>query len=293
MTRKNVSQWHQQSLDVAKELSRLESEVDRLTAENTSLRKMLDLIDASGGTSLSVEVAHEIGEALRAQPQWQHISLGKGGSTHWSTRGGYPNGGGLLGLIDDLMAIDGTDVILGISWDARERRKAEARKDYSPRPRPDRFFNHNSVAWDLSNKRESPHLAEALNSLTKGLRSRTLKAFIECSFLLWGDDAIKCLRDDPEMAVATVLSEIARAYAKAGDEAAEQVKRLFGDLFGGFASNKEMLAEARATLGIPEDADGAAIKRAWREKAKTHHPDMGGDPEHFNALTRAYELLTA
>ena len=45
------------------------------------------------------------------------------------------------------------------------------------------------------------------------------------------------------------------------------------------------------TLGVPRDADGAAIKSAYRARAKTAHPDSGGDVEAFARLTTSYELL--
>ncbi len=46
------------------------------------------------------------------------------------------------------------------------------------------------------------------------------------------------------------------------------------------------------TLGVPPDADTAAIKAAYRTAAKTAHPDAGGSAEAFGALTHAYELLS-
>lgn len=45
------------------------------------------------------------------------------------------------------------------------------------------------------------------------------------------------------------------------------------------------------TLGVARDADGAAIKSAYRARAKTAHPDSGGDVEAFARLTTSYELL--
>ncbi len=45
------------------------------------------------------------------------------------------------------------------------------------------------------------------------------------------------------------------------------------------------------TLGVPRDADGAAIKSAYRSRAKSAHPDSGGDVEAFARLKTAYELL--
>jgi curved DNA-binding protein CbpA len=44
-------------------------------------------------------------------------------------------------------------------------------------------------------------------------------------------------------------------------------------------------------LGVATDATQAQIKKAYRMKAKTAHPDVGGDPENFKALVVAYNIL--
>lgn len=44
-------------------------------------------------------------------------------------------------------------------------------------------------------------------------------------------------------------------------------------------------------LGISREADGATIKSAYRKRAKTAHPDAGGDVDLFSRLTTSYELL--
>lgn len=47
------------------------------------------------------------------------------------------------------------------------------------------------------------------------------------------------------------------------------------------------------TLGVPKDADGATIKRAFRRKSAKAHPDRrGGDHRAMVALNRAYETLS-
>ena len=46
------------------------------------------------------------------------------------------------------------------------------------------------------------------------------------------------------------------------------------------------------TLGVPADADAAAIRRAYRARAKKCHPDGGGSTEQFGALRRAHDVLT-
>ena len=45
------------------------------------------------------------------------------------------------------------------------------------------------------------------------------------------------------------------------------------------------------TLGLRKRASQKQIKKAYRDLAKQHHPDKGGDPEKFAAVAEAYEVL--
>ncbi len=45
-------------------------------------------------------------------------------------------------------------------------------------------------------------------------------------------------------------------------------------------------------LGVSRAADLAAIKAAFRRRAKDSHPDLGGDPETFHLLKLAYDVLS-
>jgi len=45
-------------------------------------------------------------------------------------------------------------------------------------------------------------------------------------------------------------------------------------------------------LDVVKDASTADIKKAYRKLAIKHHPDKGGDPEKFKAISRAYEVLS-
>jgi hypothetical protein len=49
--------------------------------------------------------------------------------------------------------------------------------------------------------------------------------------------------------------------------------------------------EALTVLGLPAGANDAAIKRAYRKRARELHPDAGGDPAAFRDLQDAYERL--
>jgi hypothetical protein len=45
-------------------------------------------------------------------------------------------------------------------------------------------------------------------------------------------------------------------------------------------------------LGIKNTASPEQIKKAYRKKAKKHHPDKGGDAEIFNKIQEAYDILS-
>jgi len=45
-------------------------------------------------------------------------------------------------------------------------------------------------------------------------------------------------------------------------------------------------------LEIKKTATPAEIKKAYRVKAKVHHPDKGGDPEDFKKISYAYDVLS-
>lgn len=45
-------------------------------------------------------------------------------------------------------------------------------------------------------------------------------------------------------------------------------------------------------LGVPTHATLEEIKKAYRKKAQENHPDKGGDTETFQAISKAYEILS-
>ncbi|MFO1118546.1 MAG: DnaJ domain-containing protein [Beijerinckiaceae bacterium] len=51
------------------------------------------------------------------------------------------------------------------------------------------------------------------------------------------------------------------------------------------------MADLYEVLGVPRDATTAAIRRAFRKKARAAHPDGGGSAEAFNELKTAYDVL--
>lgn len=45
-------------------------------------------------------------------------------------------------------------------------------------------------------------------------------------------------------------------------------------------------------LGLGRDADEAAIRKAYRTRAKSAHPDAGGSPEEFRKVSTAHLVLS-
>lgn len=50
-------------------------------------------------------------------------------------------------------------------------------------------------------------------------------------------------------------------------------------------------SQAARLLGVPEGADPALVRRAYRTWARMAHPDVGGDPQHFALLVSARQVL--
>jgi curved DNA-binding protein CbpA len=52
------------------------------------------------------------------------------------------------------------------------------------------------------------------------------------------------------------------------------------------------MADLYETLGVARGADRAAVRRAFRDRARRVHPDVGGSVEAFGALVRARDVLS-
>jgi len=75
-------------------------------------------------------------------------------------------------------------------------------------------------------------------------------------------------------------------------EAGTLTKTAFFDRYIEAGDIEKERAEARKTLGVPEDCkDWDVIVKAYKDKARTAHPDMGGSPEDFKKINHAHKLL--
>jgi DnaJ-class molecular chaperone len=52
------------------------------------------------------------------------------------------------------------------------------------------------------------------------------------------------------------------------------------------------MADLYSVLGVSRSSDTSDIRTAYKQLAKEHHPDKGGDPEKFKELSQAHEVLS-
>lgn len=260
--------------------------IHQLTAENESLRRKVEQLEqqiqilrSSGQTLLGPETTKAWMKALEAvDPKaWRELTVG---TFSWNASEGYPDGGGLCALVQELLSSPGTDERERRSWNHRFPAGHHLHDQF-----PRRFLNQDTVSWHLRVVGQGG-LANTLDALTTGLtfRSKAVRV-VEACFLLYGTDAVQMLQSDP----GTVLRRLREEVAQATSFATAASWKLLTELLSGRASQ----AQALRTLGLEPGADADAIKAAYRAKARQHHPDAGGDADQFHKVTRAYELLTA
>lgn len=76
-----------------------------------------------------------------------------------------------------------------------------------------------------------------------------------------------------------------------------EAEAAFEALFGSFQPAPDdttlLLGDGRTdwwdVLGVARSADRRTIENAYKALARIHHPDMGGSPEAFIRLRRAYD----
>ena len=76
---------------------------------------------------------------------------------------------------------------------------------------------------------------------------------------------------------------VARGFSLFGDQITKKVTSVFVE---------EALEDSPyCVLGVNPDAPDFLVKAAYRSHVKRVHPDVGGDPEEFKRIQRAYEQI--
>jgi hypothetical protein len=92
--------------------------------------------------------------------------------------------------------------------------------------------------------------------------------------------------------IEDTLFEVKEAFSRAGKRMKPVIsaEEDSGVLAASLAALREK-AEARALLGVDENATHLQIRAAYRTLAKEHHPDHNGATNRMQALNQAFELL--
>lgn len=279
----DLNQLRDQAFDHHAAFVSLCIQVERLTAENTALKlQVAQLLTA--GAELSPATAKAWQVRFEQFPTWAALTVG---TSRWDTAAGKPESSGLQALRAELMAVPMTSIDR-IFWDRKEAKRvadSQARgfTTTPARPAPDRKQGAFAISWELDQKH--PGLGKTLDVLTKGLRGR-LKLVIELAFLIYGAEAVERLTNNPE---AVLLDIQERCWALDGNSFADTWARM-KDMLNGVQDQKR---QACTVLGVDAAASPEAIKAAYRQLAKQHHPDTGGNSETFARVASAYEVLVA
>lgn len=145
--------------------------------------------------------------------------------------------------------------------------------------------------------RQQAGLGTELAAALRGPHSRCRWA-VRAAFALYGPRASEWLSDEPWRVVAELRRRLDRQEQRRGTRTANHSSS------GGPSREPsreptpkppppDPRCEALRLLGLEAGASRALIKLAYRQLAKNHHPDLGGDAEAFLRLDDAYRLLMA
>lgn len=122
-----------------------------------------------------------------------------------------------------------------------------------------------------------------------GSRSNKKTAAVLAAFALYGVRASEWLDEDPRRVVADLRQRVGSGAAS-GRERRTRSDRRRSDRVDHHMHN-DSRAAALAVLGLNPGASQDAIKTAFRQLVKQHHPDVGGSPEDFLRVSEAYQQL--
>ncbi|KAF8582449.1 TPR-like protein [Ramaria rubella] len=109
-----------------------------------------------------------------------------------------------------------------------------------------------------------------------------------------GNNNLDALKGKGEACLAQEQWEEATRYLELAFEASG---RSSGDILARLQKAQRLLKQSKKkdyykVLGVSRDADKRTVKRAYRKKAKTAHPDKGGSEATMAAVNQAYEVLS-
>ena len=122
-----------------------------------------------------------------------------------------------------------------------------------------------------------------------GSRSNKKTAAVLAAFALYGVRASEWLDEDPRRVVADLRQRVGSGAAP-GRERRTRSDRRRSDRVD-HQMHRDSRAAALAVLGLNPGASQDAIKTAFRQLVKQHHPDVGGSPDNFLRVSEAYQQL--
>jgi DnaJ-domain-containing protein 1 len=144
--------------------------------------------------------------------------------------------------------------------------------------------------------RRQAGLGAELAAVLRGPHSRSRWA-VRAAFALYGPRASEWLSDEPLRVVGELQRRLDRREQRRRGTRTENHSSTGGSTGGPMPRRKppppDPRREALRLLGLEAGASRDMIKRTYRQLAKNHHPDLGGDAEAFLRLDAAYRLLMA
>ena len=146
------------------------------------------------------------------------------------------------------------------------------------------------MTWNLNTLSDLKHKVRKLKQAERTIRfsnKPSNKPLVWNSFFDLSDNP----RDDRKYSLAKLAAMSHEEYKAVIDEFFSHVYYEFymenGIIYDG-VYNPSVLAQ----LDLPPNADENGVKARFRDLAKTHHPDNGGDAAKFVELMKTYRELT-
>lgn len=128
-----------------------------------------------------------------------------------------------------------------------------------------------------------------------GPKASKKTAAVLAAFALYGVRASEWLDEDPRRVVADLRQRVSAGTASAEDRRQRRGRRTRSDRRQSDRADasqpRDPRAAALAVLGLEPGASLEAIKQAFRQLVKQHHPDMGGSADEFRRVSEAYQQL--